>query len=169
MIQNLLLSTFQTAGIPNSVSFRSLSYDTCLSEFGSDKPDLRIPYRITSISDDLQKIRVLRFPGLAPLVSASKLKQLLKSLEEGQFQKSRVLRVGRKRGKCCVVCGGWSGETEYSRECIEIGGCGETGESILGIAGKRANFGGRGAKRKRGECKWVPNRVFIGSLTNKTV
>ncbi|CBK24377.2 Aspartyl-tRNA synthetase [Blastocystis hominis] len=96
-IQNLLLSTFQTAGISNPVSFRSLSYDACLSEFGSDKPDLRIPFRITSISDDLQKIRVLRFPRLAPLVSASKLKQLLKSLEEGQFQKSRVIRVGASK------------------------------------------------------------------------
>lgn len=93
MIQNLLLSTFQTAGISNSVSFRSLSYDACLSQYGSDKPDLRIPYRISSIADDSMKIRVLRFPGLAPFVSASKLKQLLKSLEEGQFQKSRVIRV----------------------------------------------------------------------------
>lgn len=42
-VQRILSSTFQALDHSKHLHFHSLSYTTCLQQYGSDKPDLRIP------------------------------------------------------------------------------------------------------------------------------
>ena len=42
-VESLLASTFRALNDPRPLRFHSKPYTTCLQQYGSDKPDLRIP------------------------------------------------------------------------------------------------------------------------------
>ena len=83
----------------NPLSFSSISYDDALVKYGSDKPDLRIPMTIHSLpmslcqSNSFDKIQILHFPGMAKVLSNSKLKQMLKTMESNTDKSTIILRV----------------------------------------------------------------------------
>ena len=91
-----LQQAFQDAGVTNPLSFEAMSYARALAAYGSDKPDLRIPTLLQPLAPTLhaaatvRKAVALRLPRLAPVVSASRLKRLLREIRSDVT----VLRAG---------------------------------------------------------------------------
>lgn len=52
-MESILKSTFTSLNESRPLHFRSLFYDACLQQYGSDKPDLRIPFTLLPISSSL--------------------------------------------------------------------------------------------------------------------
>ena len=98
-MERLLQDTCHSVNIQNPISFSSISYEDALVHYGSDKPDLRIPMTIHSLplsicqSDAFTKVEMMHFPGMAKALSNSKLKQILKTMENGTDKSTIILRV----------------------------------------------------------------------------
>lgn len=99
-MEQLIHHTFSSLHLPNPISFQSITYHDALTQYGSDKPDLRIPISLHHLPTTVgvkemkvDKVISLRLPGLAKTVSNSKLKQLLKEIRESTAQSYQVLRV----------------------------------------------------------------------------
>ena len=91
-----LRRAFHAAGVTNPLSFESMPYSRALAAYGSDKPDLRIPALLQPlaptlyVAETVTKAVALRLPRLAPVVSASRLKRLLREIHSDVT----VLRAG---------------------------------------------------------------------------
>ena len=51
VVESLLTSTFRALDDLRPLRFRSMSYTACLQQYGSDKPDLRIPVILIPASE----------------------------------------------------------------------------------------------------------------------
>jgi len=97
LVEGLITDLFELIGVKAGAPFLRLSYDDCLERFGSDKPDMRIPFEIKDLtkpgsglgSEVIRKalaaggvLKALAVPGAAGLSRSQldKLDQKAKSL-----------------------------------------------------------------------------------------
>jgi aspartyl-tRNA synthetase len=92
IIEELMTAVFALAGAELKPPFRRIDYREAYQSYGSDKPDLRIPYRIA----DLEK----HIPGLGSellsgLIAQGLTVRGLAVEDEGQFSRSEIDRLDK--------------------------------------------------------------------------
>lgn len=96
VVVSTLRQALRATGVSNPITFECMSYNRALAAYGSDKPDLRIPALLQPLPPSLhaaaavRKAVALRLPRLAPVVSSSRLKRLLREIRSDVT----VLRAG---------------------------------------------------------------------------
>jgi aspartyl-tRNA synthetase len=87
IIEVLMKEIFALKGVTIETGFRIMPYDEAMGKYGTDKPDLRIPYRITDFTAAAKKLASNLLDGI--IASGGKIKGLV--LPEAAKYSRRVL------------------------------------------------------------------------------